>query len=257
MYSPDPLMPPPEVRYTARAPSGPGVFERNFRSIGEEFLGYCIKLAHLEPADAVLDVGCGLGQLAVPLTGFLGPDGRYDGIDIVPRGIRWCRETITARHPRFRFHLADLYNRNYHPEGRSAAATYVFPFDAGTFDFIYLRSVFTHMKPPEIVHYFTEIARLLRTGGRCLTTYFLLNAELTRLNEALRIRELVPECGYFRTTGPEGRDTFSHEEAWVRGLHDVNGLRVVEPVRYDSWCGRADGMSSQDVVFATKDATTR
>ena len=38
---------------------------------GEKFLGYFQELCGLKPNHAVLDVGCGIGRMAVPLTRFL------------------------------------------------------------------------------------------------------------------------------------------------------------------------------------------
>ena len=45
------------------------------------------------------------------LTQFLDAPGSYEGLDIVDVGIDWCQRTITPRFPRFRFHLADVFNR--------------------------------------------------------------------------------------------------------------------------------------------------
>ena len=44
-----------------------------FKAIGNEFLGYLVDLSALQPGDAVLDVGCGSGRMALPLTGYLNP----------------------------------------------------------------------------------------------------------------------------------------------------------------------------------------
>src|SRR2546425_10838145 len=66
----------------------------NFRREGEEFLDYLVKLANLRPSDAVLDVGCGIGRVAVALTQFMSGAGRYEGMDIVPDAINWCRLNI-------------------------------------------------------------------------------------------------------------------------------------------------------------------
>ncbi len=50
------------------------VGDGNFKKIGEEFLWYFIKLGELKPNERVLDVGCGIGRMAAPLTKYL--DGR-------------------------------------------------------------------------------------------------------------------------------------------------------------------------------------
>ena len=42
--------------------------------------------------------GCGIGRLAIPAAGFLDADGDYEGIDIVPDGIAWCRANVSGPH---------------------------------------------------------------------------------------------------------------------------------------------------------------
>ena len=61
--------------------------------------------AGLRPDHHVIDIGCGSGRLALPLTNFL-RRGRYEGFDIDPDMIAWCRRSITPRHPDFGFSLA-------------------------------------------------------------------------------------------------------------------------------------------------------
>src|ERR1041385_3349065 len=100
----------------------------DFIAVGREFLGYLVQLARLRPDENILDVGCGIGRLAVPLTRYLSRSGRYCGFDIVPDGIAWCREQITPHFPHFEFLLADVRNPYYHPTGDTPAAEYAFPY---------------------------------------------------------------------------------------------------------------------------------
>src|SRR5205085_6486747 len=65
----DELLPPPAL---ARSVGG------EFRATGAEFLRYFIELGGLRPTEHVLDVGCGVGRMAVPLTGYLDAGGRYE-----------------------------------------------------------------------------------------------------------------------------------------------------------------------------------
>ena len=74
----DPLIPPRWMIYIGQG---------DFTAIGKEFLRHFVELGGLKPSDAVLDVGCGIGRIAIALTAFLGERGSYDGFDIVPDGI--------------------------------------------------------------------------------------------------------------------------------------------------------------------------
>jgi len=122
-------------------------------------------------------VGCGVGRMAVPLTGYLSPKGSYEGFDIVPAAIAWCVRSITRRFPRFHFQVADLYNKTYNPAGRYRAEDYPFPYADGSFDFVILTSVFTHLLPEDLDHYLDEIGRVCAPGARVFATFFLLNPE--------------------------------------------------------------------------------
>jgi SAM-dependent methyltransferase len=63
--------------------------------VGNQFLAYFKDYAYLSPDEHVLDVGCGVGRMAIPLTKYLSKSGSYDGFDIMRRGIDWCHNRIT------------------------------------------------------------------------------------------------------------------------------------------------------------------
>ena len=158
--------PPPELMFCG---------DGNYRAIGAEFLGHVIARAGLMPGERVLDIGCGIGRFAVPLTQYLRAPGSYDGVDVVAGGIAWCASNITTVYPAFRFHHLDLQHDLYNPAGRLPAAGTALPFEDAAFDVICLISVLTHLETDTVLHYAGEIARLLAPGGRCFATAFLLN----------------------------------------------------------------------------------
>ncbi len=239
----DPLTPP-------RGLSMVGAGE--FRQIGREFLGHFANLAGLGPDERVLDVGCGIGRMAVPLTGYMSERGSYDGFDIVASGVEWCQQAITPRFPRFRFQHADVRNRTYNPGGRVAPDTYRFPFDDAWFDFVFLTSVFTHMLPAEVEHYLGEVARVLAPGGRCLATLFLLDEASPA--QGGRAEQLFPHRhGVYRTASdrvPE--NAVGYDEDWALQAFRDAGLPPRLPVHYGAWSGRPEGASYQDIVVADR-----
>jgi len=224
----------------------------DFEATGDEFLGYFLELGCLKPEHRVLEIGCGIGRMARPLTKYL-TTGSYEGIDIVPRGVKWCTEEISARHPRFVFRLADIRNDLFNPKGRTHPSEYVFPFGEGEFDFVFLTSVFTHMLRAELVQYLREITRTLKPGGRCLATFFLLNPESRSLihsgSSSLNFRFVRSGCW----TNDEGlpESAVAYEESDI--LAECQKVRLgVETIRYGSWCGRANYLSYQDILVAKK-----
>jgi len=123
--------------------------------------------------------------MAIPLTKYLS-EGSYEGIDIIPYHINWCKKNIMSRYPNFRFQMADVFNKLYNPKGKYKPSEYEFPYQDEDFDFVFLTSVFTHMLPKDMENYFSQIARVLRKKGRCLITFFLLNKESLRLIEMVK-----------------------------------------------------------------------
>ena len=127
-------MPPRRLQYVGRG---------DFEMIGVHWRDRLIRDHRLDGGTDVLDIGCGVGRIAVALIPVL-EEGTYEGFDIVPAAIGWCDREITSRHPRFGFTLADVRNRQYNADGLVAADRYEFPYDDERFD-LARASVFTHM----------------------------------------------------------------------------------------------------------------
>ena len=225
-----------------------------FKAIGNEFLGYLVDLSALQPGDAVLDVGCGSGRMALPLTGYLNPEGRYAGFDVSSEAIAWCTENISKSQPNFDFTVVDIQNGAYNPTGKYKSSHFHFPYPDGSFDVVFLASLFTHMLPSDVKHYLHEIVRVLKPGGRSLITFFLLNEESSALiKEGKAFFNFEHEMPGYRVTHAENPEAaIAYPEAFVRWLYGECGLELREPLRYGKWCGRTNGMSGQDVVIAVK-----
>jgi ubiquinone/menaquinone biosynthesis C-methylase UbiE len=229
----------------------------DFVKIGREFRRHFIGLAGLRPEHRVLDVGCGIGRMAIPLTEYLSPAGGYWGFDIVRKGIDWCQERITPKFPNFHFQHSDVYNRHYNPGGKVRACDYRFPFEDDFFDFVFLTSVFTHMVPADLENYLREIARVLKPGGKCLITFLLMNEESRALIRAKKSDlEFVHEMdGYFTTKPNDPEAAIAYDEKIALQFFERCGLAVEPPLRYGSWCGRKQYLSYQDIVVAGKGRT--
>lgn len=121
----------------------------------------------------ILDVGCGVGRLAIGILSRIGEIQHYRGVDVSKRSIRWCQRYITRRHPSFQFIHIDVKNLRYNPRGKAINIDFRLPFDDKKFDLIYLFSVFSHMIKEDVKVYLKEFQRLLAPSGKIFLTAFI------------------------------------------------------------------------------------
>jgi SAM-dependent methyltransferase len=236
------LLPPAHLRISYYRTCSPKAFNRVCEGARTELTS-----RGLRPEHRVLDIGSGIGILALSLIGYL--RGGYDGVEIHREAAAWCQRAITRRHPTFRFHRADLASPAYNPHGLVPASAYRFPFPDQSFDFIFLGSVFTHMLPDAVEHYLHEISRLLASDGVCVASYFLLNDEtgagIDRGRSFISFRVQHPSglCRLHDAVVPDA--AVALEETFVRRIHEQAGLRIRDIRRGRWWSGE---LHDQDLL---------
>lgn len=198
----------------------------DFEEVGRRHASLIQSHTGLDAGGTLLDLGCGIGRMAVPLIPVLGPEGRYEGFDVVPEAIRWCQAEITPRHPNFRFQLADVRNGRYNPRGRLAPENYRFPFPDTSFDVVIATSLFTHLRAAETANYLRESRRVLKDGGKLYATWFLTDRAIPG-RESRRIvddAQIEVEEGFRASSRrlPEFAVTVTEEK--VRELHAKAGF---------------------------------
>lgn len=211
---------------------------REFVMIGESMASWLIGQG-LAPSHRVLDIGCGVGRLARPLTKYLTGTGSYDGIDVSLEKIRYCQQTFGRRHSNFHFHHADIYNSFYNPSGLRQASEYRFPFEDEKFDFVVLVSVFTHMLPEDVEHYLSEIARVMKQNAHCVCTFWLINEPAEN-----RHFEYSDVCRIYSKEHPE-HGVF-YVEDYVRSLFTRSNLDLLHVYHGDH------KKKKQDIVIAVR-----
>jgi len=123
------------------------------RSMRERMLD----LSRVASGDAVLDVGCGTGTLAIAAKRRVGDAGTVDGIDASPEMIERARKKATRAHAGVAF--------------RTASAE-VLPFETARFDVV-LSTVMLHHLPRAVrAQAIQEMRRVVRPSGRILIVDF-------------------------------------------------------------------------------------
>jgi SAM-dependent methyltransferase len=128
------------------------------RAVGGDFEGYGVLLRDalifhgLAPNGYLIDVGCGSGRLAKPLSEYL--TGKYLGIDVVPGLVDYARKLVPRAD--WRFEVA---------EGLKI------PEADGRADMVCFFSVLTHLLHEESFVYLREARRVLKPGGKIVFSF--------------------------------------------------------------------------------------
>jgi demethylmenaquinone methyltransferase/2-methoxy-6-polyprenyl-1,4-benzoquinol methylase/phosphoethanolamine N-methyltransferase len=131
-----------------------------------------VEMAGIKPGDAILDVGCGTGNLTLTALKIAGPKGSAHGIDASPEMIEVARKKAQRSGMKAVFDLGLIEKM---------------PYPDATFDAAISRLVIHHL-PDELKRLgFAEIFRVLKPGGRAFLTDFTLpsNPVLAHISSAV------------------------------------------------------------------------
>ena len=213
-----------------------------FISIGQSTVAWFIEQG-LGRTNRVLDVGSGVGRMALPLTRHLTNGGTYDGIEIAKYKVDYCKRTF-RRFGNFKFHHADVFNKYYNPGGSMRACEYSFPFQHGSFDFVFLVSVFTHLLPADMEHYVAEIFRVMDLGATCIASFWLIDSTKDLGHEYSDV------CTVYRIDEPE--HGVHYVQSYILDIYKRTGFDIQNVFRIDR-SQPAQGRE-QDMIVARKPA---
>ena len=116
-----------------------------------------VGLARLEPGQAVLDVGCGTGSLAIAARRLVGPAGQVEGVDASPELIARARKKAVKAGVDVRF---------------TQGGAETLPFPDATFDAVLNTMVLHHLPRETREGCAREMRRVLKPRGRVLAVDF-------------------------------------------------------------------------------------
>lgn len=225
----------------------------DFKKQGDHLLELVIKYADLKPDGRILDIGCGIGRLAVPLTRYLNANAHYEGFDIVKMGIDWCNNKIATKYPNFRFLYIDLKNDLYNLSTNSEAKSFQFPYSPNSFDCVVLTSVFTHMMPNDVDNYLKQISLVMKNDGKCMATFFLLDSDIKKQMKDKKIgfRFVHHFDGYSLMDKKVKEANVAYEKTYLLSLLKKNGL-YADSIYQGKWSNGVSPLDFQDVLILKK-----
>lgn len=220
----------------------------DFLANGLLFKAHFMELAGLRPDERVLDIGSGLGRMAIPLTDYLTRPDAYEGFDVVQEAVNRCKAQISRPYPNFSFTWVPLHNDLYTADG-ARASEFTFPYPDADFDFAWATSVFTHMDRNEVARYLAETRRVMRPGGRFLATFFLMDSQAEASSQGGPYAFKVQRDGVWFMDAEviSANVAFSPED--VEAMAKAAGWSSVE-VHFGRWSGRGGPtLDFQDLVL--------
>jgi len=227
------------IRLCLLTGGGPGNFAESSASHMRNLSAVC----GLRPGLRILEIGCGIGRDAIPLSESLGEDTQYIGVDVIADSIRWCSENITRRHPNFRFVHQNIRDELHNPQGADELTAARLPVVDGWADLIILQSVFTHMLPDGMRHYLREFRRVLRPGGLVYATVFVADERTLEVARSTNLTEWNLFFGHPVGEGVWVNDpehptgAVAYREEVLEASASAAGLEAVGPIRRGSWSG--------------------
>lgn len=208
----------------------------------------------LTPNDTVLDIGCGPGRMAIAIGERFNWSNSLLGFDIIEQDVKICQDVISSQYPNFAFQHINAWNGHYNPKGTIKPYEVEFPCDSNAIDFAFATSVFTHMYFKESKHYIDECFRVLKTGGRLLSSWFSISEATNSSRHARWKFEHLLEDGTYtdRPERPEDVIGFRYDD--ILNLFENAGFNHVEFYQGD-WAKIVDKSTvrhGQDVFVCWK-----
>lgn len=225
---------------------------KNFYQFGNQLAEHLQKYASLNNQSKVLEIGCGCGRTGFALSRIL-DNGNFVGMDIEKKSLESCKQNPLFIRKKFRFDYLDVQNDEYNPEGENRADSYKFPYDSNEFDVIFLVSVFTHMLTDDVKNYIAEISRMLKPGGICMVTTFLMDKG--RQTNGFSFPHNDKEHYFYNQVMPEV--AVGYYSKFYTTQFASSGLKHMYEILWGNWRNSQEVVSlsgfAQDIIFFSKD----
>lgn len=219
-----------------------------------EFVPEFIARGLITQRSNILDIGCGCGRFAIPLTR-IQAGGRYYGFDVWPEGIAWCNDMIAKECNNSKFHIVEANNNYYYDEfNPNKKNNFKLPFLVDDeLDFAFAISVFTHLVASDCEAYLAELRRTMRRTGIAYLTCFIIDRFfwdfVGQTGKHQAVKEVERGC-FQAYTGQDFFTGFSMSK-W-REMVEGNGLRII-CYETGKWADKPGARLFQDTFIVVRE----
>jgi len=202
--------------------------------INRELLHYLIKDCKIGIQCNVLEIGCNIACLSLPLIKYL-KSGKYYGIDRDKQCIDWCKHKIMPFCDASFKLLDDLR----------------LPFDEGEFDVVFTGTLFSNISQENVDIYLNEINRVLKKGGQFIFSIFMTHqSQITTKTKKLKTRlNKINGVQFLTNSRNEKANVHSDEHIWecLEKAHFE-----LKDTLFGNWSDMSNTSMYQDLISAVK-----
>ena len=214
-----------------------------FEEISDGHINNLKKFVGIYEDHNILEIGCGIGRDAIPLTKIISNKGAYLGIDIIKPSIDFCTINIKSKYPNFDFIHFDIKDQLHNPNGIRKTVDIRLPIPDRSIDRVIGWSVFTHLYATDIQHYLNEISRVLKPNGLAYLTVFIVDEAILHVarKESRTIynlkfeHKLTEDCYINNQQCPLGAVAYTRDSLFR--MIKAAGLELQRDFLRGSWSG--------------------
>lgn len=213
----------------------------SFFGVSTSFLIYLIKECKIPVNYKILEVGCGIACLSLPIIKHI-KSGQYCGVDVDKNCIEWCQQKITPLCGAIFKHVSDD-NHNHNP----------IPFNNTEFDLVYSVNTFITLSPENVNIYLDKMNRVLKKGGQLIITLFMWNHTLKpqhKNNKHTKIRLVKINNNTYLTNNYNER-AIVHQDTHIYTCFENANFEIKETI-FGHWSGMSNAEIYMDLIHAVK-----
>lgn len=210
----------------------------SFFGVSVGFLIYLIKECKIPINSKILEIGCGIACLSLPIIKHV-KLGQYCGIDIDKKCVEWCQQKITPLCGAVFKHGSE---DNHNP----------IPFNNMEFDLVYSVNTFIILPSEHVNRYLDEINRVLKKGGQLIITLFMWNhtVKTRHKNKHTKIRLFKINNNTYLTNNYNER-AIVHQDTHIYTCLENANFEIKETI-FGYWSGMSSAEIYMDLIHAVK-----